>query len=412
MDRTSRFRQLFASRLLHVAGAAALASSATAVGCGGAVVVDSTGEGGAGGAPSTTTGTSTGDTATATATSSVTTGVTTSTSVTTGTGTQPVYRCFPWSANAPCPGPDEALQTFQQTDCADPDFAYTFAVVGGPYDENGQCCYDVLQEFCGVGRPFLIDGRPRAAAARTAASRTAAPDAAAWAEAGVAPRIAGLSAAEREALAAAWARDGLLEHASVASFARFSLDLLAAGAPADLVEAAHLAALDEVRHARLCLALAGAYRGAAVEPGPFPCGDVVRVAPDLAALAAATAREGCVGETVAAILAAEQLAAATDPAVREALAVIARDEARHAELAFRVVAWALREGGAPVRAAVAAALDEAASAGVAAGGVAADPIGALAAHGRLDAAMTGAIAARALAEVVLPCGRALLDAAC
>ncbi|WP_437625482.1 hypothetical protein [Sorangium sp. So ce1151] len=37
---------------------------------------------------------------------------------------------------------------------------------------------------------------------------------------------------------------------------------------------------------------------------------------DLAAVAASAAREGCVGETLAAVLAAEQLGQARDPAVR------------------------------------------------------------------------------------------------
>ncbi|MGK3987998.1 hypothetical protein WME99_33455 [Sorangium sp. So ce136] len=83
---------------------------------------------------------------------------------------------------------------------------------------------------------------------------------------------------------------------------------MAAGAPADLVEAAHHAALDEERHARLCLALASAYRCAPIEPGALALGAAVAVESGLAALAAAATREGCVGE----LLAAEQLAHATE----------------------------------------------------------------------------------------------------
>ncbi len=76
----------------------------------------------------------------------------------------------------------------------------------------------------------------------------------------------------------------------------------------------------------------------------------------LARLAVSTLKEGCIGETVAAVIAAEQLARATDPAVRAALAGIAADEARHAELAWRTVAWAMDTGGPAVREAVDAAL--------------------------------------------------------
>jgi hypothetical protein len=46
----------------------------------------------------------------------------------------------------------------------------------------------------------------------------------------------------RKAPRALWR--ALFQHASVASFARFSLELLALGAPPDLVAAAHAAALD------------------------------------------------------------------------------------------------------------------------------------------------------------------------
>src|SRR5262249_8650748 len=148
---------------------------------------------------------------------------------------------------------------------------------------------------------------------------------------------------------------------------RFALELLAAGAPASLVEAAHRAALDEVRHARLCLGLASAYAGAPLGPAPFPFDGRVEGSADPADNSAPAARggrggealtEGCVGETLAAALAMEQLGRAEDPAVRAALAIIAEDEARHAELAWRAVAWAVRAGGERVRAAVAQALAE------------------------------------------------------
>lgn len=415
MDRTLRFRQLLASRLVQIAGAAALvAPTALAASCGGNVVVDPpAGEGGSGGAPNTSVTTVTTVVPDTSVSSFVSTTVGPTTSVTTGpmtsTGTvQPaVVDCFPWAANAPCPAAGDALPYFNQlVDCMDPDWVWTYQVIDGPIvDESGQCCYTVLQDYCGVGRPFLVEGRPRAAAAR-AGSDPAEPGS--WSAGGAAPRLDGLGPAEREALAAAWARDGMLEHASVAAFSRFSLELLAAGAPADLVEAAHRAALDEVRHARLCLSLAAEYAGAPVEPGLLPCGDAVQLAGGLPALAAAAAREGCVGETVAAILAAEQLARAKDPAVRRALLVIAEDEARHAELSFRAVAWALRVGGEAVRVAVAEAFAEAEREGMAAGGVEADPRGLLGAHGRLDAAAARAAAERALREVVLPSARALL----
>src|SRR5262249_50774510 len=135
--------------------------------------------------------------------------------------------------------------------------------------------------------------------------------------------------------------------------------------PADLVADAHRAALDEVEHARLCLGLSGAYSGEPVAPAPFPFEGRVEVSADLASIAARAAREGCVGETLGAVQAAEQLARAEDPWVREAFSIIVEDEARHAELSFRFVSWALAQGGPEVRAAVARALAEGLAQGVA-----------------------------------------------
>lgn len=274
--------------------------------------------------------------------------------------------------------------------------------------QDGQCCYqaDVLT-IC-EGRPFLVDE-----AARTAPFVRARGSAGWGAAEAMTPRIDHLTADLRETLATAWTRDALFEHASVASFGRFALELLAAGAPADLVEEAHRAALDEAGHARLCFALASAYAGEAIAPGAFPFDGRVEVEADLASIAARAAREGCIGETIAAVIAAEELGAAEDPAVQSALAIIAADEARHAELAWRSVAWAIRAGGERVRAAVAevfAGIERAAVEERGSGGESDSAHGAagLAAHGRLGDAARAEAAARAIAEIVRPAARMLL----
>lgn len=142
----------------------------------------------------------------------------------------------------------------------------------------------------------------------------------------------------RRALADAWANDARFEHASIASFAKLSLELLALGAMAELVAASHRAALDEVEHARLCFALASRYAAEPIGPGALDLGSSVALATTLERIAAAAVVEGCVGETLGAIEAAEA-ARARDPIVARALRVIAEDEAKHAELSRRVVAW-------------------------------------------------------------------------
>lgn len=187
---------------------------------------------------------------------------------------------------------------------------------------------------CVVGRPFLVQGAERLAAA------TARGD---WLEAHVRPEVRGLGAEVRSGLAAHWTRIGLMEHASIAAFARFALQLLALGAPPELVQQAQRAMVDEMNHARLAFALASAYGRSEIGPGPLRIdGSLDEL--DARHFAATLVREGCVGETVAAVEALEELACTTDVTVRHVLGIIARDEQRHAELAWRALAWLLGAG--------------------------------------------------------------------
>lgn len=269
---------------------------------------------------------------------------------------------------APCPNADEAFEAglLMLSGCG-------LISIGEPTLLDGQCCFEVVEGCCGSGRPFLVGGR-----AHTAAARSSGPG---WSTA-ERPDVQALDAHARAALAEAWLRDALLEHASVASFSRFALELLAVGAPSDLVDAAHEAARDEVRHARACFALASAYAGTELGPGPFAFGGSIAIGADLGAIAASAVKEGCVGETLAAVQAAVQLDGAHDPAVRKALEEIARDEARHAELAWRFVAWAVRTGGAPVIQAVEAAFEESLTSTTSPAAPARIDEGVLLAHGR------------------------------
>jgi hypothetical protein len=61
------------------------------------------------------------------------------------------------------------------------------------------------------------------------------------------PRLEGLTSDQRARLAAQWATDGAAEHASIASFARVTLQLMALGAPAGLLADTQRGAADEVR---------------------------------------------------------------------------------------------------------------------------------------------------------------------
>ncbi len=157
-------------------------------------------------------------------------------------------------------------------------------------------------------------------------------------------------ASHDEARAAYWLEGAAAEHASVAEFARISLTLLALGAPAELVADVHRAALDEIAHAEACFSIASRLSGRALGPGPL---DVARgtTSSSIEDLVACTLRDGCLGETAASI---ELAAMARDPEnapFADAIAKMADDEARHAELAWRIVAFALeRDRDAALRA--------------------------------------------------------------
>src|SRR5258705_5529329 len=85
-------------------------------------------------------------------------------------------------------------------------------------------------------------------------------------------------------LAAQWRENGRTEHASVAAFARLTLDLVALGAPPHLISASQADAIDEVRHAELCFSLARSLDAREEDPGPFPAAHRARTLPPMRTL--------------------------------------------------------------------------------------------------------------------------------
>lgn len=246
------------------------------------------------------------------------------------------------------------------------------------------CCYPAEvtdgDDSCVVGRPYWEGGVQLQAPLRSSGEA---------------------SEASHPERATAWARAGAGEHASVAAFARLSLQLMSLGAPSALLRDVHQAALEEVKHAEQCWDLARCFGGIEVEAGPFPFQPSAHTQISLPELAAAAVREGCLAETLGAhvlSVAAEQASEAT---VRAALVSMAEDEARHAVLSFRIVAWALRSGDAEVAARVRAAfampwprLD----------------VEELSLRSRVDVQLLAAAAEQGIADVLIPASVHLLAA--
>jgi hypothetical protein len=89
-----------------------------------------------------------------------------------------------------------------------------------------------------------------------------------------------------------------------------------------------------------CFGLASGYAGRALGPGELSV-DGALEARSFETIVTTAIHEACVGETLAALEAEAELARSTDPEVRRVLERIARDEARHAELGYRFLRWAL-----------------------------------------------------------------------
>ncbi|MEL6346327.1 MAG: ferritin-like domain-containing protein, partial [Myxococcota bacterium] len=200
-------------------------------------------------------------------------------------------------------------------------------------DPSQACCYPVravdtdLFSECMIGRPYVEDAHAPVVAPLANHNGWCVLD-----EPGEA--VDG-------SLADAWLAVAQMEHASIAAFARLTLDLMACGAPAHLIADVQQAAADEVRHAQACFAIAARLSGQPRSPGAMPFTAPVVPCTDLVTLAVAATREGCMGETLGAALAVETARRTQDPAIKATLETIAADETRHAALSWRIVAWAI-----------------------------------------------------------------------
>jgi hypothetical protein len=318
-----------------------------------------------------------------------------------------LYQCITDAPGNPCPDPSSEVVVESMTallewsDCSD--FCctgeYLVDVPCGPDPSANACCYYGLVEYYDVceGRPFSVDAELRTAPVEARSD---------W-RAALQPTLAGLDEGLRRTLAEGWLTAALDEHASIAAFARFSMQLLAVGAPPELIRATQKATMDEVTHAELCFGLASAYAGEPLGPGTLAVDDAMSGVSEERAIAIAVVIEGCVGETISSMVAHAALERCEDPAVARVLKRIHADETRHAGLAWQYLAWALRkeptlafEVADAFRRALSRIDDELARS--------ADEAVDLRRHGRLGRRQRLEVARDTLREVIVPCARALL----
>jgi len=194
-----------------------------------------------------------------------------------------------------------------------------------------------------VGRPFLDDeGQIIQAEAEIVPTSD-------WAIDDIAEKVQSEEVIQREvppSYAADWTNRALGEHASIASFAAFTIALMTNNAPASLIEDALLAALDELRHARTSFDMASLLSKQVIAPTELPS-TTHNFEHDLESLALAAAREGCIDETISALLAAAEVQQLSNEdsnslpfSWKEKVEIIATEEAKHSALAWRTIHWA------------------------------------------------------------------------
>lgn len=163
------------------------------------------------------------------------------------------------------------------------------------------------------GRPLIVDGLPRTATSLGGDRH-------------LDPKLI-------EALTSA----ALNEHASIATFARTLCELMALGAPHELLVETQRALGDEVRHAEMTFEQIERLGGGVRRAGPLP----EATAPLRRSVAEfrEDVRQGAAGEEESVRAAHERAAATNDPELRAFYLVIAEDEARHAALAHKTIRW-------------------------------------------------------------------------
>ena len=279
---------------------------------------------------------------------------------------------------------------------------YTGGKVCGPLARrDASCCYviELGFDYCLEGRPFTVDGHARLANVQ---QRTG------WCDP-LELDLANLPEELRLEIASSWGEAGTHEHASVASFSRFMMDLMSLGAPRSLVEATTQAIADEIRHATACFSIGSAYAGYPLGPDEVDVRGAMEHAGDEAEILRAAILEGCIGETIAATQAAWSAPRVKHPQIREALDAIADEEGDHALLAWRFVDWMLEtrphlepiarqtfmEAWEPSESPFAAGISEREREALA--------------HGRVSVALEDRIRRHAFHHIVIPCARALFE---
>ena len=166
-----------------------------------------------------------------------------------------------------------------------------------------------------------------------------------------------LPADVRAELARIWSERIPTEYRSITGFSTFSFDLIAAGAPVDLVAVCHRVCIDELRHTELAVKMVETYGGTRPdlprEISSLPADSTLTAVGQAARSAISLS---CLGETFACTELSMLRDRAVDPVVKGVLTIFLADEIMHARIGWAYLAHALKTATAEIKESVAVAV--------------------------------------------------------
>jgi len=185
------------------------------------------------------------------------------------------------------------------------------------------------------GRPFVVEGNIRSAISLRC-DIVDCPVATSWSSGGIPSFLDNSTISSTIGLE--WLQQAEAEHASIASFARHTLQLMSIGAPSNLIMRSQQASIDEIEHAKMCYGFASEFMETKIYPGLLDVDGSLEKT-DMNVIIESVIRDGCIQETISAIEGHFRAHHATDEVIKSSLTKLAADETKHAQLAWDTIKW-------------------------------------------------------------------------
>ena len=185
------------------------------------------------------------------------------------------------------------------------------------------------------GRPFVVEGNVRSAISLTCGLDNC-DNSKSWTSGSTPSMLENSTVANTIGLE--WLQQAEAEHASIASFARHTLQLMSIGASSELILRSQRASIDEIEHAKMCYGFASKFMEVEIYPGPLDMiGSLDKL--NIEDIIESVIQDGCIQETISAIEGHFRAKYTSDEVVKNSLTKLAADETKHAQLAWDTIKW-------------------------------------------------------------------------